>query len=125
MHGGQFLYWDPHGRHSKVTASSGSLQHSKVTAGNGSLQHCKVTDGGTQQEKTESGYSSLIDEKKPTITTMQRELNDQIAGIVNELQIIHAIKSQAGRSVTAVSTQAAISGGTAQAGSQRQKCLGM
>ena len=41
-----------------------------------------------------------------------------MAGMVNELQIIHAIKSQVGRSVTAVSTQAAITGSTAQAGGQ-------
>ena len=76
--GGHFLYWDPHGRHSKLTASSGSLQHSKVTDGSGSLQHCKVRAGGTQQEKTTSNYSSLIDEKKPTREIMQKELNDYI-----------------------------------------------
>ena len=34
--------------------------------------------GGTQQEKTTSNYSSLIDEKKPTREIMQKELNDYI-----------------------------------------------
>ena len=49
---------------------------------------------------------------------MHKELNDNMAVVVKELQINHAIKSQAGWSVTAISTQAAISGGTAQAGGQ-------
>ena len=71
MHGGQFLYWDLHGRHSKVTAGSGSLQHSKVTAGSGSPQHCKVTAGGTQQEKAVGDRARKVIDKMATRLLMK------------------------------------------------------
>jgi hypothetical protein len=84
-------YWDPHGRFSKNTEDD--------------TKTIVPIEGLMESEKVRDDIHADLLVKKPTVDAMKKGINDNIGKMVKNLEVIHAIKSQAGCSISADQTQ--------------------
>jgi hypothetical protein len=99
-------YWDPHGRFSKNTEDD--------------TKTIVPIEGLMESEKVRDDIHADLLVKKPTVDVMKKGINDNIGKMVKNLEVIHAIKSQAGCSISADQTQVSRRSKTADTPGQGQ-----